>query len=195
MSQEEDIKPPNHILEDWSFNLQAPGKIPSCFDCTKFELDESYPVQVTHIYDPSHFYIVNRIAEIGAFHQYMHNFYGKYKRYYRIPIEQLKLNMYCVVHMETRFYRGILTNVPLLGDSQTLVFLFLIDYGSTAKVPLDQVYFMTEAMFDVPAFAVRACLQGKIYCFQSTNRYLFRESLTSQQVSLCMYTGRKKLII
>ncbi|ENN78150.1 uncharacterized protein LOC109536299 [Dendroctonus ponderosae] len=160
MSKEVDIKPPNHIVDDWSFNFQGAGKISSCFDSTNFNLDESYPVQVTHIYDPSHFWIVTRIAEIDAFHHYMHDFYKKYTRYYRIPLEHLKLNMYCMVHIDTRFYRGILTNVPLLGDAQTLGFVFLIDYGSTAKVPLDQLYFMTEAMFDVPAFAVRASLQG-----------------------------------
>lgn len=163
MGQEE-IKPPAQIAIDWNYFLKhldsKKGHISSYFDKESWKINTMYRVRVSHVYDPSHIWIVHEEKEIDAFHKYLYNFYSKYKMHYKIPCKNFKINMYCITYTDGAFYRSILVNVPFSMKNESWAFVFLIDFGYMAKVSRDEIYFMTAKMYTVPQLAVRATLSG-----------------------------------
>lgn len=166
MAEEIDVKPPTHIPNDWSFFLSHADvdgrkfEIPSYFDKENWKVNMAYRMRVSNIYDPSHFWVVSKESELDAFHKYLHEFYSKYKSHYKVPEKNLKINMYCITFTEEAFYRSILVSIPLAIQKQSYAFVFLMDFGFMAKVPLNEIYFMTKQMYDIPQFAIRATLSG-----------------------------------
>ncbi|XP_030757365.1 uncharacterized protein LOC115883188 [Sitophilus oryzae] len=162
MSEDIKNKPPTHILVDWNFflNHQKNVKIPIYFDKENWILNNLYRVRISHVYDPSKFWVVPKEKELDLFQRYLHNFYSKYKDSYRIPEINFSLQMYCVAYTEETFYRGRLVNVPLTNQEKHLAWVFLIDFGYMVKVELNNIYFMTTKMYTVPQFAIRSGLSG-----------------------------------
>ncbi|XP_060529922.1 uncharacterized protein LOC132705438 [Cylas formicarius] len=160
------IKQPDDvdITSDWNYFLTHHDseihKIPHYFDLKQWTPNNVYRARVSHVFSPSHFWIVTLERELDCFHMYLHNFYTKNKDHYRVPISHIKKGMYSVAYTEGSYYRGRITNVPHQMCNKTWAFVYLLDFGYMAKVGLDDIYFFTKKLYRVPQFAIRATLAG-----------------------------------
>ncbi|CAG9763865.1 unnamed protein product [Ceutorhynchus assimilis] len=161
---ENNSKSPTHIATDWNFFLNEVlterVQITPYYDKEDWKIGEIYSMRVSHIYDPSHFWVVTKHLEMDLLHRYLNDFYSKHNNHYKLPEENLKLNLYCVVYTEGAYYRGILVKIPYMMKNKTWVFVYLLDFGFMSKVLPDNIYFMTKDMYSVKHFAIRACLAG-----------------------------------
>ncbi|XP_076267359.1 uncharacterized protein LOC143200679 isoform X3 [Rhynchophorus ferrugineus] len=57
-------------------------------------------------------------------------------------------------------YRASIINLSMAVRNKTLVYAFLVDFGSIVQVDSSDVYLLNEKMYTVPQFAVRATLTG-----------------------------------
>ncbi|CAG9763781.1 unnamed protein product [Ceutorhynchus assimilis] len=163
---ENNSKSPTHIATDWNFFLNEVlterVQITPYYDKEDWKIGEIYSMRVSHIYDPSHFWVVTKHLEMDLLHRYLNDFYSKHNNHYKLPEENLKLNLYCVVYTEGAYYRGILVKIPYMMKKKTWVFVYLLDFGFMSKVLPDNIYFMTKDMYSVKHFAIRACLAGQL---------------------------------
>ncbi|XP_050306347.1 uncharacterized protein LOC126743350 [Anthonomus grandis grandis] len=170
MSSEKEItepppaEPPAHLQTDWDFFLKQLNtksvQIESYFYKATWKDNKAVQLMVSHIYDLSHFWVVSQSEEVDLIHKYLFDFYSKHQAHYKVPREHFKLGMYCITYTEGAYYRSILVNIPLKIATDTIAFVFLVDFGFMARVQLDQIYFMTKALYNVPQFSIRACLSG-----------------------------------
>ncbi|KAL1512528.1 hypothetical protein ABEB36_002109 [Hypothenemus hampei] len=157
-------QPPHHLRDDWNFFKETitnnPVEIPYYFDQESWSTKKAYKLRVGHIYDLSHFWIVTKEREASIFYKYLQLFYSKYKDHYKIPSEDLRWNMYCVVCSNDEFSRAILVDVPVAIGDNRFACLFLIDFGCIVKVSINDIYFMPKKLYSVPRYSIRAILAG-----------------------------------
>ncbi|XP_066262723.1 uncharacterized protein [Euwallacea similis] len=160
-SKEVLVKPP-HWEDDWKYfkGLSNKFQMKSYFDQVKWTIGSVHLMRIIDIYDPSHFWVITEEKAVDILHKYINDFYSQHHMHYKLSANYFGLKMPCVCLVCNEFYRVILMNVPLQIEKTTWVFVFLMDFGYTAKVPIDQIYFMTKNLYDVPQFAVRATLSG-----------------------------------
>lgn len=150
---------------------------------------ETYRIRVSNIYDISKFWIVLLEQELTLFQKFIHKFYTDKGEKYKIPTEQLHNKMYCVAFVEGSFYRGMIVDIPLFADSIQRAIVLLIDYGQVLAVKFEELYYFYDKFYQVPRFAVRACLSQ----IQPSNKdtwtsnviHRFNE-LVSEKVLLCI---------
>lgn len=88
----------------------------------------------------------------------MEKFYNENKQQFKISVDELCSKMYCVAFTEGSFYRGKVVEIPQFTDSRQRATVFLIDFGYTVHVEFTHLYYCYEKLYEVPHFAVRACL-------------------------------------
>ncbi|XP_030748990.1 uncharacterized protein LOC115877058 [Sitophilus oryzae] len=190
-------KPPTHILSDWNYFLNHQKEnvqIPLYFDKQDWIVGNMYRTRISHVYDPSKFWVVPKEKELDLFQRYLHDFYSKHKDAYRVPVSNFSLQMYCVAYTEEAFYRGKLVNIPLPVKQKTLAWVFLMDFGYMAKVELNEIYFLTAKMYTVPQFAVRSSLSGmgpvdssSTWCADAVTKF---NQLVLNKVLFCQVTNK-----
>ncbi|KAJ8952944.1 hypothetical protein NQ318_006561 [Aromia moschata] len=145
----------NYIL---SHSDQTKYKIPHCYDRQQWKIGETYRIRVGHIYDPSKFWIVFKERELDIFQKFVNDFYKKHGGKYKMDLNNMAKNMYCVVYVDKAFYRGLIANIPDNFTEEKKAYIFLFDYGCVTVTSLDHLYYLYEKLFHIPQFAVRASL-------------------------------------
>lgn len=135
-------------------------KVKHYFDKRKWRVGDTFQLRVGHVYDLSHFWIVVKFKELEILQKYLNDFYTQYREDYRIKFSFFKLNMFCVCYTDGAYYRGCFTGIEPQYSMEKWAFVFLIDFGYVAKVPISELYFMTNNMYDIPRLAVRALWSG-----------------------------------
>lgn len=131
---------------------------PSIFKLFDWRIGDSYSVRIANIYDPSKFWLVIKHRELDLFQTYLHKFYTEHLENYRIPSNKLKLDLYCVVYTNKTFYRGKIIDFQITSSITKKAQLYLIDFGYVCGVPINDVFYLSEKMYSVPQFAIRASL-------------------------------------
>ncbi|KAF7272649.1 hypothetical protein GWI33_014588 [Rhynchophorus ferrugineus] len=139
--------------------------IPHSFNDQLWKIDEIYGLKITYAHNPSKFWIVIRINQLDVFHKFLQCYYREYGRFHSISRSNLGWHRYAVVYIYKSYYRALLVTVPMKYEDKR-VLAFLIDYGITVEVPPTNVLVLTDELYKVPQFAIRATLSG-IGPFQS----------------------------
>lgn len=159
------------------------------YDKHTWKIGETYRIRVSHIYDVSKFWIVLLEQDLTLFQKFIHKFYTEKGEQYKIPSENLYKKMYCIVFIHGSFYRGMLTDIPIFTNTDQRAIVFLIDYGQVMPVAFQDLYYFYDKLYQVPRFAVRACLSQIQPCDGDTWTYnvikRFNE-LVSQKILLCI---------
>ncbi|XP_066143003.1 uncharacterized protein [Euwallacea fornicatus] len=156
------LEKPSQWEDDWMYfkGLSNKYKMKSYFDQVEWTIGSVHLMRIIDIYDPSHFWVITEEKAVDTLHKYINHFYSRYHTHYKLSSNYFRLKMPCVCLISDNFYRVILVNVPLQIEKTTWIFVYLMDFGYTAKVPIDHIYFMTKNLYDVPQFAIRATLSG-----------------------------------
>ncbi|KAG5870116.1 hypothetical protein JTB14_025999 [Gonioctena quinquepunctata] len=113
-----------------------------------------YEVKIENVYDPSKFWIVIKFNELKLFTKYLTTHYIEKKLV--IPRKRLKHGLICIVLRNSAFYRATL--LPALLPEKDKLRVFLVDYGITVNVGMDNVFYIAKKHTHVPRFSVRATL-------------------------------------
>lgn len=115
---------------------------------------EAYHFKIENVYDPSKFWVVLHIKERNAYENYLTQFYSVQK----MSMAQYHLKKYstCIVCRASKYYRAII--LPSILPDMKKLRVFLIDYGQTVNVGIDDVYYIFKKHCSVPRFTIRACL-------------------------------------
>lgn len=165
------------------------GQIAYFYDKNTWKIGETYRMRVSHIFDISKFWIVLLEQELTVFQKFINNIYLKNRDQYKMPPEKLHRNMYCVAFTDGSFFRGIIVDIPFLTSNVQKAMVFLIDFGQVVPVEFNEIYNFYEKFYQVPSFAVRACLShiqpcdGNAWPIKSIQRF---NELVCGKVLLCV---------
>lgn len=135
-------------------------KIPTCFEQSEHKPGDKFSCRISQVYDVSKFWFVIKHKELELFQKYLFKFYYLNQNTYKVPIEKLEYNMYCVCFTDSAYFRGVIIGVPNIICGRKKVQILYFDYGMVGSVDIDQIYFMEENCFYVPQFALRGSLFG-----------------------------------
>ncbi|KAJ8920422.1 hypothetical protein NQ315_005288 [Exocentrus adspersus] len=189
---------------DWDYILshcdQSKFEIPQYYDKEKWKSSETYRMRVSNIYDPSKFWIVIKEQELDIFQKYLNSFYTQHGSCYKIPMDALSKNMYCAAMADNSFFRGLIVNIPHSLSVQKTAVVFLFDFGYISLVNLEDLYYLSEDLYEIPQFSVRASLSGVqpfdncIWDYNVVKRFY---ELVSGKILLCILecTDRSRKMI
>ncbi|XP_063927346.1 tudor domain-containing protein 5-like [Zophobas morio] len=132
--------------------------IPTCFTKCNFNPGQPINFKVSHIYDPSKFWIVVKFQELEIFQKHLFQYYYLNRNKYKMPTDNLQLDMPCVAFTDGNYYRGRIVGLPQDLWDQNQVHVFFTDYGSLQLVDYNNIFYMSVKHCEVPQFSVRASL-------------------------------------
>jgi hypothetical protein len=146
-----------HLEKFRSKNLDC---IPRCFNKCSFKPGQSFEARITHIYDPSKFWMVLKFWELEVFQKYLFRFYYWNGNKYRVPADKIIKDLYCVILLDNGYYRGVIVGIPSTLQTEQKIQVWCVDYGFIKVVEKNNVYYMKKECHAVPQFAVRSTLAG-----------------------------------
>ncbi|KAF7265383.1 hypothetical protein GWI33_021197 [Rhynchophorus ferrugineus] len=138
--------------------------IPMAFNMTDWTIMDIYELKVVHVNTPLDFWVVKDPEEFELFYRYLNSFYSIYGNSFKLIPSKCREYKYCVVHVDSVYYRAILITDPLIVESAMQLQAYLVDYGFIVEVKPTELFCLAEEMYEIPQFAIRATLAGsKMY--------------------------------